>query len=144
MSSEEERAQQFVERHYPAVARFLAARTVTLDTIDHGPVEVECPTWCIGHGWQVGAGIGRNDITHRSVRVKAGTAMDDDRWLPMLTASVSWAPFRELVPVISLVLDAEGDFAAEDGRHIAEGLRVAACRVEALAAEAIRLRGESA
>ncbi|MFF7973851.1 DUF6907 domain-containing protein [Streptomyces sp. NPDC007905] len=119
-------------------------RRWTLDTIDHGPVEVECPPWCIGHGWQVGAGIGRNDITHRSVRVKAGTVTDADRWLPMLAACISWAPFRELVPVISLVLDAEGDYQAEDGRHIAEGLRVAACRIEALATEAIRLRGEIA
>ncbi|MFJ3719051.1 DUF6907 domain-containing protein [Streptomyces sp. NPDC090057] len=117
-------------------------RRWALDTIDHGTVTVECPPWCIGHGWQVGAGIGRDDITHRSVRVKAGTVTDDDRWLPMLAAHISWAPFRELVPVISLVLDAEGDYQAEDGRHIAEGLRVAASRIEALATEAIRLRGE--
>jgi hypothetical protein len=46
-------------------------RTVTLPTIDHGLVTFDCPNWCIGHGWQVGQGIGRNDITHNSVRVKA-------------------------------------------------------------------------
>ncbi|MQY32610.1 hypothetical protein SRB17_05640 [Streptomyces sp. RB17] len=113
-----------------------------LQTMDHGRVEVECPSWCIGHGWQMGGGIGRNDITHRSVRVKAGTATDADEWLPMLTACISWAPYTEQVPVISLVLDVEGDFPAEDGRHIAEGLRLAATRVEALATEALRLRGE--
>lgn len=113
-----------------------------LDTIDHGTVEVECPAWCIGHGWQMDAGIGRNDIVHRSVRVKAGTYTDTRDWLPMTAAYISWAPFREQVPVISLVLDAEGDFQAEDGPHIAEGLRQAACQVEALAAEALRLRGE--
>lgn len=117
-------------------------RRWTLETIDHGPVEVECPPWCIGHGWQVGASIGRNDITHRSVRVKAGTVTETHDWVPMLAACISWAPFRELVPVISLVLDTEGDYAAEDGRHLAEGLRVAATRIEALATEAIRLRGE--
>ncbi|MES9523125.1 DUF6907 domain-containing protein [Streptomyces capoamus] len=115
-----------------------------LDTIDHGRVEVTCPPWCVGHGWQLGGGIGRNDITHRSVRLKAGTYTGDDWWLELLTAYVSWAPFRELVPVISLELSAEGDFQAEDGRHIAEALRLAACRVEALATEAIRLRGEIA
>lgn len=119
-----------------------APRTVTLDTIDHGPVTFTCPAWCSGHGWQVGAGIGRNDITHNSVRVKAGTFTEADEWLPVLAAQVSWAPFREQVPVISLLLDVEGDFAAEDGRHIAEGLRVAASQIEALATEAIRLRGE--
>lgn len=115
-------------------------RRIVLDTIDHGRVEVEEPAWCIGHHWQ--RDIGRNDITHRSVRVKAGTATDADEWVPMLTAYISWAPFCELVPVISLVVDVEGDFAAEDGRHIAEGLRLAATRVEALATEALRLRGE--
>ncbi|MET7431981.1 hypothetical protein ABZT16_23810 [Streptomyces flaveolus] len=117
-------------------------RRWVLDTIDHGQVEVECPSWCIGHGWQVGKGIGRDDITHNSVRVKAGAVTDADEWAPMLTAYISWAPFRELVPVISLVLDAEGDFQAEDGPRVAEGLRVAASRIEALATEAIRLRGE--
>ncbi|MET8947444.1 hypothetical protein ABZX30_28845 [Streptomyces sp. NPDC004542] len=117
-------------------------RAVTLETMDHGLVEVECPPWCIGHGWQIGAGIGRNDITHRSVRVKTGTVTETREWAPLLAVWVSWAPFRELVPVISLVLDAEGDYQAEDGRHLAEGLRLAASRIEALATEAIRLRGE--
>jgi hypothetical protein len=114
--------------------------TITIDTIDHGPVEVDEPAWCIGHHWQ--RDIGRDDITHRSIRVKSGTDTETRDWLPMLTACISWAPFRELVPVISLVLDAEGDFVAEDGRRIAEGLRLAATRVEALAVEALRLRGE--
>jgi hypothetical protein len=115
------------------------SRPVTLDTIDHGPVTVDCPAWCIGHHWQ--QDIGRDDITHRSVRVKTGTVTESRGWLPMLTAWVSWAPFREIVPVISLALDAEGDLAAEDGRHVAEGLRLAASRIEQLATEAISLRG---
>ncbi|MEV6835522.1 hypothetical protein AB0N17_13560 [Streptomyces sp. NPDC051133] len=117
-----------------------ALRRWTLDTVDYGPVEVECPAWCVGHGSERDGETYRGDITHNSVRVKAGTALDDDEWVPVMTACISWAPFRELVPVISLVLEAEGDFAAEDGRHIAEGLRLAATRVEALAVEAIRLR----
>lgn len=119
---------------------FPSSRRVSVDTIDHGLVEVDEPAWCIGHAWQ--RDIGRDDITHRSVRVKTGTVTESRGWLPMLTAWVSWAPFRELVPVISLVLDAEGDLAAEDGRHVAEGLRVAASRIERLAADAIRLRGD--
>ncbi|QLJ05708.1 hypothetical protein HZZ00_34940 [Streptomyces sp. NEAU-sy36] len=119
-----------------------APRKWVLSTIDHGFIEVVCPPWCIGHGWQVGGGIGRNDITHRSVRVKAATFTDADRWVPVLAAYISWAPYRELVPVISLELDTEGDFAAEDGLRLAECLRVAASRIEALATEAMRLRGE--
>lgn len=119
---------------------FPSSRRISVDTFDHGPVEVDEPAWCIGHHWQ--HGIGRDDITHRSVRVKTGTVTESRGWLPMLTAWVSWAPFRELVPVISLVLDAEGDLVAEDGRHVAEGLRLAASRIEQLATEAIRLRGE--
>ncbi|ODA75569.1 hypothetical protein [Streptomyces sp. AVP053U2] len=121
---------------------FDAVRTVTLDTLDSGPVTFDCPAWCIGHHWQEGAVIGRNDICHRSVRVKAGVVTESRGWVPMLTAWVSWAPFAELVPVISLVVDAEGDYAAEDGQHIAEGLRLAASRIERIAAEALRLRGE--
>jgi hypothetical protein len=121
---------------------FEVARTLTLDTLDHGPVTFDCPTWCIGHHWQEGAIVGRDDITHRSVRVKAGTVTESRGWLPMLTVWVSWAPFVELVPVISLVLDAEGDYPAEEGPRIAEGLRLAASRIEQLATEALRLRGE--
>lgn len=119
-----------------------ASRPVTLETIDHGPVTVDCPAWCIGHHWQ--QDMGRDDITHRSVRVKTGTVTESRGWLPMLTAWVSWAPFREIVPVISLVLDAEGDLVAEDGHRVAEGLRLAASRIEQLATEVIRLRGDVA
>ncbi|GEK03492.1 hypothetical protein [Streptomyces sp. 1-11] len=141
MSDEDERARRFVDRHFPIVAGFLA-RTVTLDTMDHGPVTFTCPPWCIGHGWQMGVGIGRNDITHRSVRVKAGVDTESHGLQPLMNAWISWAPFREMVPMISLVLDAEGDYQAEDGRRIAGALGVAASRIEALATEAIRLRGE--
>ncbi|MGW0169188.1 DUF6907 domain-containing protein [Streptomyces sp. NPDC003343] len=113
-------------------------RTVTLETIDHGPVTFDEPPWCVGHHGQ--HEIYRTDITHNSVRVKSGTTTETKGWLPMLTVHISWRPFRELVPVISLVLDAEGDFQAEDGRRISEGLVTAAMRIEAVAAEAIRLR----
>lgn len=27
-----------------------APRTVTVPTLDHGPVTLACPTWCLGHG----------------------------------------------------------------------------------------------
>jgi hypothetical protein len=38
--------------------------TVTVPTADHGPVELTCPTWCIGHEDAPGARI---DISHESV-----------------------------------------------------------------------------
>jgi hypothetical protein len=140
--NEDEKARRFVDRHFPEIARFLDSRTVTVDTVDHGQVQLDEPAWCIGHGTEMGVEVHRDDITHNSVRVKAGAVTESKGWVPMLTAYISWAPFRELVPVISLVLDAEGDFPAEDGRNVAEGLRVAASRIEQIATEAIRLRGE--
>ncbi|MFD7995858.1 DUF6907 domain-containing protein [Streptomyces mexicanus] len=117
-------------------------RTVSLETVDHGLVELDEPAWCIGHGTEMGVPVYRDDITHNSVRVKAGAVTETHDWVPMLTAYISWAPFREIVPVISLILDMEHDFAAEDGRRVAEGLRVAASRIEDIAAEAIRLRND--
>lgn len=119
-----------------------APRTVVIDTIDHGRVELVEPAWCIGHGSELGRPVYRDDLTHNSVRVKSGVETESHGWVPVLTACISWAPFREIVPVISLIVDVEHDFEAEDGRRVAEGLRLAASRVEALATEAIRLRGE--
>lgn len=117
-----------------------ATRTVTLNTMDHGPVTFECPAWCIGHGWQPDGGIGRNDITHNSVRVKATADTETTGPLPLMTAWVSWAPFIELVPRVALELYVQSDFEAEDIYQLTRGLRVAGMRLEKLAAEAIRLR----
>lgn len=119
-----------------------ASRTVTLDTIDHGQVTFDCPAWCIGHGWQVGAGIGRNDIAHNSVRVKAGVETDGHGWLPMLNVYISWAPFRELVPIVAVDLQVQADFEAEEIASVIRGMETAVARLGAVAAEAIRLRGE--
>ncbi|MFJ6846424.1 DUF6907 domain-containing protein [Streptomyces griseoluteus] len=115
-------------------------RTITLDTIDHGPVTFEEPPWCIGHHWQ--RDIGRNDITHRSVRVKAAVDTESHGLLPVLNGWVSWAPFAELVPRVAVEVDVQGDFEAEDITQVVQGLQLAGARLEKLAAEAIRLRGE--
>lgn len=118
------------------------SRLVTLDTIDHGPVTFDCPSWCIGHGWQVGAGIGRNDITHNSVRVKTVVNTEQHGLLPLLSGRVSWAPFAELFPLVDVELYLQNSLPAEDITKVAQGLRSAAIRLERLAVEAIRLRGE--
>ncbi|WP_329240541.1 DUF6907 domain-containing protein [Streptomyces canus] len=119
-----------------------APRTITLTTVDHGPVTFDCPGWCIGHGWQVGAGIGRNDITHNSVRVKAAADTYSHGYETVLRTWMSWAPFVELVPRVAVEVDLTGDFEAEEISHLAGVLRTAATRMEGVAAEAIQMRGE--
>ncbi|MEH0543282.1 hypothetical protein QA802_09410 [Streptomyces sp. B21-105] len=143
MSNEDERARQFVDRHFPAVARFLAEpRTIALDTVDHGRVELDEPAWCVGHGLEMGRPVYRHDLTHNSVRVKAGAVTEAHGWVPMLNARISWAPFLELVPVVTLELSVQHDFPAEDVAHVVQGLADCIKRLEQVAAEAIRLRGE--
>ncbi|MGY0067198.1 DUF6907 domain-containing protein [Streptomyces sp. QTS137] len=121
---------------------FPAVRTVTLDTLDCGPVTFDCPAWCIGHHWQAGAVIGRNDITCNSVRVKASVVTESYGLMPVLNARISWAPFAELVPRVAVEVDLVGDFEAEEIGRVAGALRTAAARLEKVAAEALRLRGE--
>lgn len=118
------------------------SRTIVIDTVDHGPVEIVEQPWCIGHAAELGGLTSRDDITHNSVRVKAGADTDRHGWLPMMHARISWAPFRELVPIVSVVLDVENDFAAEDVPHVMQGLADAIRRLDQVATEAIRLRGE--
>ncbi|MEU3105591.1 DUF6907 domain-containing protein [Streptomyces griseoflavus] len=117
-----------------------SSRPVTLHTIDHGPVTVDCPAWCIGHGWQ--RDVGRNDIVHRSVRVKAHTDTYSHGIQSVLGAWLSWAPFVDLVPRVAVEVDLTGDFEAEEVYHVAGVLRTAASRLEQVAGQAIHLRGE--
>lgn len=118
------------------------SRTIVIDTVDHGPVELDEPGWCVGHGAELGNLTFRDDITHNSVRVKAGATTEAHGWLPMMAARISWAPFRELVPVVSVVLDVEHDFPAEDASHVMQGLADCIKRLDQVATEALRLRGE--
>ncbi|WP_328746353.1 hypothetical protein OHT57_12580 [Streptomyces sp. NBC_00285] len=117
--------------------------TVTLDTVDHGEVTVPEPAWCIGHSWQPNPH--RADITHNSTRVKAAATTDGAGRVHLLHAAISHAPHLEIRPhpVVSVDLGCTDDFAAEDIPQLAEGLRSAARVLENVAAEAIRLRGES-
>ncbi|MFE6530023.1 DUF6907 domain-containing protein [Streptomyces rochei] len=118
------------------------SRTVVLETTDHGPVEFICPAWCIGHAWQVGAGIGRNDITHNSIRVKASSDTFSHGYATVLRTWMTWAPFVELVPRVAVEVDMQGDYEAEEIRHLAGVLRTAASRLEQVAGQALQLRGD--
>lgn len=119
--------------------------TVTIDTVDRGDVTVPEPAWCIGHAWQPNPH--RSDITHNSPRVKAAATTDGAGRVHLLKAYISHAPYLELQPephpIVSVDLGCTDDFAAEDIPQLAEGLRSAAQVLENVAAEAIRLRGES-
>lgn len=119
-------------------------RTITLNTLDHGEVTVECPDWCIGHGWQPDGQIGRNDIAHNSVRVKATVETDGHGLVPLLASYITWAPFVELVPVVAVELLVQADFSAEEIGQLIRGLQTVQDRLGQLATEAIRLRGEIA
>ncbi|HEY9372197.1 DUF6907 domain-containing protein [Streptomyces sp.] len=142
-----------LDRAYPATGENSPVRraprygdgTVTLHTVDHGEVTVPEPAWCIGHSWQPNPH--RADITHNSTRVKAAATTDGAGRVHLLHAYISHSPHLEIEPephpVVSVDLGCTDDFAAEDIPQLAEGLRSAARVLENVAAEAIRLRGES-
>jgi hypothetical protein len=119
--------------------------TVTLETFDHGDVTVPEPAWCIGHSWQPNPH--RADITHNSTRVKAAAMTDGAGRVHLLHAQISHAPHLEIRPephpIVSVQLECTEDFAAEDIPQLIEGLKSAGRVLENVAAEAIRLRGES-
>lgn len=119
--------------------------TVTLETFDHGDVTVPEPAWCIGHSWQPNPH--RVDITHNSTRVKAAAMTDGAGRVHLLHANISHAPHLEVRPephpIVSVQLECIEDFAAEDIPQLVEGLKSAGRVLANVAAEAIRLRGES-
>lgn len=121
----------------------MSARTVTLQTIDHGPVVVDEPGWCQGHAGE--PPVYRSDITHNSMTVKATASTGNRGRVQLLQACISHAPYLELHsephPVVSVQLDCTGDFTAEDIPQLLEGLRSAERVLKFIAVEAIRLRG---
>ncbi len=122
----------------------MTERTVTVDTIDHGRITIPEPDWCLGKHTQP---VYRSDITHDSVTVKAAAHTDRHGRVPLLQVHISHAPYLELhsepYPVVSVQLDCVEDFIAEDIPQLLEGLRTAERVLAHVAAEAIRLRGES-
>jgi len=116
--------------------------TVTIDTFDEGDITVTEPAWCTGHGWQPNPA--RTDITHKSVKVKAGANVSGRGWVDILEGYISHAPYlvgqSEPHPVVSVELDVKADFPAEEIVDLNRGLHVAVIRLARLAAEALHLR----
>lgn len=62
-----------------------APRTVTVPTVEHGPIRLACPAWCLGHD---------QALQHRADIAHAGT----EHWLTfegetLLTAALSQDPY---------------------------------------------------
>lgn len=116
-------------------------RTVTIATVDHGAVVLPEPAWCTGHGWQPEPYLA--DVTHYSVPVKATAMTEQHGLVQLLQARISHAPYGEQPephPVVSVELNGSHDYTAEDALKVAQGLRVAAIRLEMVTGEAERLR----
>lgn len=147
---EQERAQRFVERHFPKVAEFLdrdravqqpryGDGTVTLQTLDHGEVTVDEPRWCVGHGGE--QIVQRVDITHVG-RTVAAEVETDGGTIEFLPARIAWGPFAEARPEPYPSADVD-DFPAMDPaqlREFAAELALHAGRLYRLSNELDRLR----
>ncbi|MEV8036750.1 hypothetical protein [Streptomyces sp. NPDC086182] len=120
----------------------MSARTITLDTIDRGPVVVPEPGWCRGHEGELPEYFA--DITHNTRIVRAAATTDRHGTVPLLQVHISHAPYRERFPephpVISVVLDCKQDFVAEDIAELIEGLRSVERILAYTSVEAKRLR----
>lgn len=127
---------------HPVQAPRYANGAVTLQTLDHGTVDLPEPRWCTGHGWQPNPYLA--DVTHYSVPVKASAMTDGHGLVELLVARISHAPYAveqpEPNPVVSVVIDLEAGLNTADAHKVAQALRVAAMRLDMVTGEAERLR----
>lgn len=118
--------------------------TVTLQTRDHGEVTVPEPTWCTGHDDEHVGYLA--DLTHNGAHVIAPLVTAKYGPSRIMTAYISHAPHAQMrtepKPLLSFLLDSHGDLDPADGHNVARALRLAAVRVERLAAGLTRMRGE--
>jgi hypothetical protein len=118
--------------------------TVTLQTLDQGEVTVPEPAWCLGHDDEDVSYLA--DLTHHSVRTTAPLVTAKHGLSQIMTAYISHAPHAqqrpEPKPLLSFLLDAHGDLDPADGHNLARALRIAAVRIERMAADLGHLRGE--
>lgn len=96
-----------------------AGRTVTVHTLDHGPVTVPEPTWCRGH--DQGAPQYRADVTHTgpSLSLTAPSRRGPVEWLH---AVVDAAPYSARERDVAVVVELGGG----SYRYDVEALRMLA------------------
>lgn len=119
-----------------------ARRTVTVETVDHGPVTVTCPSWCLGVHPDGGY---RVDITHagRVMEFEADTSRGP---VVVLLAALELRPFTELPPgpVVFVNVEIGGDwYPSSPGQleSLAAALVGHAARLHGLAERLAELRG---
>ncbi|MET8449321.1 hypothetical protein [Streptomyces sp. NPDC005209] len=114
-------------------------RTIVIDTVDHGPVTVEEPAWCLGHA---GDPVGfRADIVHKG-RIVAASVETARGTVEFLPARISWGPFGELLPEPFPVVDVEEfpPMSPAQVRELAAEVALHAGRLYRLSNELDRLR----
>ncbi|WP_330330343.1 hypothetical protein OHS33_11775 [Streptomyces sp. NBC_00536] len=118
-----------------------ASRTVTVETLDHGPVTLDEPSWCVvGHP----AGNHRSGIRHDGMRHVAAVDIPGHGRVEFLAANLTQFPFAESgsrdVKVV-VEIDGEhpefdpaslGDLAAAITAHALYGLLPLRARLQAL------------
>jgi hypothetical protein len=93
-------------------------RTVTVPTLDHGPVTLTCPAWCtVDHA--IGPVDYRADVTHRGPELSL-TVPSRHGPAEWLHACVDQAPFSAYDRTVTVVVALGG----ESARHTPASLRV--------------------
>ena len=81
-------------------------RTITIRTMDAGPVTVTCPPWCTSDGHR--DGIGKADIVHTSADIEITLTIGDDS-PTLLLVLAEHLPYgrrpAERVPFLSVGVD---------------------------------------
>ncbi|MEV5940325.1 hypothetical protein [Streptomyces sp. NPDC051994] len=95
------------ERLYVAAPRLTAGPdgTVTVQTSDHGPVTMTCPSWCIGH---VDILMSRADLGHESAETLLRVPVPGGQ-VALMTAVFEQRPFTTRPPGTGVFLNLEID-----------------------------------
>ncbi|PWJ02410.1 hypothetical protein DKG34_38705 [Streptomyces sp. NWU49] len=118
--------------------------TVILQTLDQGEVTVPEPAWCRGHDDDLVGYLA--DVTHNGPTTTARTVTARHGHMQVMEARITQAPHAkeqpEPLPLLAIHVDIDATVATEDGRHLAQALRVAARRIDRTLGDLARLRGE--
>lgn len=122
----------------------MSAYTVTIQTVDHGPVVLPEPSWCAGGHRD---GVHRADIHHQGTEHAASIDVPGTGRVPFLTAFLSQYPFAEHASrAVTAAVEIEGehyefdpaglgDLAASITAHALYGLLPLRARLQSLAGE---------